>query len=168
MARLRESSIRNDVIKGAIAGAVATWVMGKVTGAMYGREDRWVRRAEDDVRGGKTSYGVAAEKAARLAGTSLDNDQREQLGSAIHWALGIGAGAAYAVLRRRFQAFGRTAGLGFGTAFWALLDEGVVPALGLTPGPRAFPWQTHARGFAGHLTFGTVTDGTLRLLDAVA
>jgi hypothetical protein len=168
MARFRESRIRKDVIKGAIAGAVATWVMGKVTSAMYEREDGWVRRAEDDARGGRTAYGVAVEKAARLAGASLDNGQRERLGLAIHWALGIGAGVAYAVLRRRFRAMGRTAGLGFGTAFWALLDEGLVPALGLTPGPRAFPWQTHARGFAGHLTFGTVTDGTLRLLDAVA
>ena len=168
MARSRESSVRQDIIKGAIAGAVATWVMGKVTTAMYEREDRWVRRAEDDVRGSKTSYGAAADKAARLAGTSLGPEQREQLGSAIHWALGIGAGAAYAVLRRRFHSIGRTAGLGFGTVFWAVLDEGLVPALGLTPGPRAFPWQTHARGLAGHVTFGTVTDGTLRLLDAVA
>ncbi|MEP6689219.1 MAG: DUF1440 domain-containing protein [Gemmatimonadales bacterium] len=168
MARLRESSIRNDIIKGAIAGAVATWVMGKVTGAIYQREDRSARRTEDDAREGKTSYGAAAEKAARLAGATLGDHQREQIGSAIHWALGIGAGAAYAVLRRRFNSLGRTAGLGFGTAFWAVLDEGVVPALGLTPGPRAFPWQAHARGLAGHLTFGTVTDGTLRLLDAVA
>jgi uncharacterized membrane protein YagU involved in acid resistance len=111
---------------------------------------------------------VAAQKTARLVGASLDKDQSERLGLAIHWGLGIGAGAVYAVLRRRFHALGRTAGLSFGTAFWALVDEGLVPALGLTPGPRAFPWQTHARGFAGHLTFGTVTDGTLRLLDAVA
>jgi hypothetical protein len=168
MARLRQSSVRSDVIKGAIAGAVATWVMGKVTTLMYEREDRWVRRAEDDVRGARTSYGVAADKAARLAGASLDKDQSERLGLALHWALGIGAGAVYAVLRRRFHALGRTAGLSFGTAFWALVDEGLVPTLGLTPGPRAFPWQTHARGLAGHLTFGSVTDGTLRLLDAVA
>ena len=43
-----------------------------------------------------------------------------------------------------------------------------MPALGLTPGPNAFPWQAHAPGLVGHLTFGTVTDGTLRLLDRVA
>jgi hypothetical protein len=52
--------------------------------------------------------------------------------------------------------------------FWAAIDEGLVPALGLTKGAGAFPWQTHARGLAGHLTFGTVTDGTLRVLDAIA
>ena len=145
-----------DLLKGAVAGAVATFVMGKVTGYMYEHEDRDARRREDDARGGHS------------AGTSLDPSQRERLGSAAHWALGIGAGAAYAVLRRRFQSFGSAAGTAFGTGFWVFLDEGLVPALGLTPGATAFPWQTHARGLVGHLTFGTVTEGTLRLLDRVA
>jgi uncharacterized membrane protein YagU involved in acid resistance len=160
-------SLAEDLFKGAIAGAVATWVMGKVTDVMYQREDAWARKQEDKARGGKTAYGAAAEKAAQVAGTTLGDKQREQAGSALHWTLGIGAGAVYAVMRRRFEGIGRLAGVGFGTAFWAAVDEGVVPALGLTPGPLAFPWQTHARGLAGHLTFGTVTDGTLRVLDAV-
>lgn len=129
--------IGEDLFKGAIAGAVATFVMGKVTGYTYQHEDSVARR------------------------------RRRQYGAAIHWALGIGAGAAYAVLRRRFQGLGSTAGAAFGTLFWTILDEGMVPALGLTPGPAAFPWQTHGRGLVGHLTFGTVTDGTLRILDRV-
>ena len=161
-------TITRDLMKGAVAGAVATWVMGRVTSAMYDREDRRARRREDAARQGKTAYGVAAEKAARAVGSRLGDDQREKVGSTLHWALGIGAGAVYAVLRRRFNTVGRTAGFGFGTAFWAAIDEGLVPALGLTKGPAAFPWQTHARGLAGHLSFGAVTDGTLRLLDAVA
>ena len=150
--RTRSRGIGRDLLKGAIAGAVATFVMGKVTGYMYEHEDRDARREEDEARGGRAVYGAAAGEVV----------------SATHWALGIGAGVAYAVLRRRFQGLGTTAGTAFGTAFWAFLDEGLVPALGLTPGPAAFPWQTHARGLVGHLTFGTVTDGTLRLLDRVA
>ena len=146
--RRRRTTMREDLIKGAIAGAVATWLMGKVTGARY-------------ARGGS---GVAG-KAATALGPTLSDERREHLAAALHWALGIGAGAAYALLRRRFHALGR--GLGIGTAFWAAVDEGLVPALGLTPGPRGFPWQAHARGLAGHLTFGTVTDRTLRLLDAI-
>jgi hypothetical protein len=62
----------------------------------------------------QATYGSAAEKVAGLAGRSLDDQQRERVGSAIH------------------------------------------------------SWQAHARGLAGHLTFGTVTDATLRVLDAVA
>lgn len=168
MGSRRRNRIREDLIKGAVAGAIATWVMDRATGVMYAREDRRARRREDEAREGKTAYGVAAEKAAQALGTRLDREQRERFGGAIHWALGIGAGAAYAVLRRRLQSIGRGAGIGFGTLFWAAVDEGLVPALGLTRGPGAFPWQTHARGLAGHLTFGTVTDRTLRLLDAIA
>jgi hypothetical protein len=163
-----EHGLGEDLIKGALAGAIATWVMGKVTDTMYEREERQARIREDAAREGKTSFGVAAEKAGRLLGRPRGREQNEQAGMALHWALGIGAGAVYAVARRRLGSLGRMAGLGFGTAFWALVDEALVPALGLTPGPRAFPWQTHARGLAGHLTFGTVTDGALRVLDAVA
>jgi Protein of unknown function (DUF1440) len=167
--RLRtRDGIGRDLMKGAIAGAVATFVMGRVTGYMYEHEDRDARRREDDVRGGGSSYEAAAERVATAAGTALDRRERQRYGTAIHWATGIGAGAVYAVLRRRLRFLGSTGGTAFGTAFWAFLDEGVVPALGLTPGPNAFPWQTHARGLVGHLTFGTVTDGTLRLLDRVA
>jgi len=168
MSRHSRHGVAGDLVRGALAGAFATWIMGKVTSAMYAREDRGARRREDEARGGKTAYGVAAEKAARAVGAELGEEQAERLGAAIHWALGIGAGAVYAVLRRRFEAVGRAAGVGFGTAFWAVVDEGLVPALGLTRGPLAFPWQTHARGLAGHLSFGAVTEGTLRALDAVA
>jgi hypothetical protein len=138
--------------------------MGKVTTYFYDREDQSARRAEDETRGGRTAYEVAAEKTARLLGKSLDPQQRERLGSAIHWSLGIGTGAVYAVLRRRFDRVGKLGGTGFGTAFWALVDEGLVSLLGFTPPPQRFPWQSHARGLAGHLTFGTVTDATLRVL----
>ncbi|MBA3344738.1 MAG: DUF1440 domain-containing protein [Gemmatimonadales bacterium] len=167
MRRRKRNSVSRDLAKGAIAGAVATWVMGRVTTYMYEREDEEARETEDAARQGKTAYGIAAEKGAAALGKHPTNEQRQQLGSAIHWALGMGAGATYAVLRRRFNAAGAGAGTAFGTVFWAVMDEGVVTGLGLTPPPQAFPWQTHARGFVGHLTFGTVTDGTLRVLDAI-
>jgi hypothetical protein len=165
--RSRRHTVGEDLVKGAVAGAVATFVMGRITTLLYDREDRRARKREDAARRGGTAYGAAAEQGAELVGRSLTRAEQEQAGSAIHWALGIGAGAAYAVLRRRLAFLGTTAGTAFGTAFWAFVDEGVVPALGLTPGPLAFPWQTHARGLVGHLTFGTVTDGTLRVLDRV-
>ena len=163
----RRHTVGEDLVKGAIAGAVATYVMGRITTLLYDRENRQARKQEDDARGGGTAYGAAAEKGAELVGRRLSKEEREQAGSAIHWALGMGAGAAYAVTRRRLAFLGSTVGTAFGTAFWGFVDEGLVPALGLTPGPLAFPWQAHARGFVGHLTFGTVTDGTLRVLDRV-
>jgi hypothetical protein len=162
-----QSTVARDLIKGAIAGTVATWVMGRVTTYLYDREDPAARRAEDEARGGKTAYEAAAEKAAGLLGKSLDEKQRQRFGSAVHWALGIGTGAVYAVLRRRFDRVSKLGGTGFGTAFWAVVDEGLVSLMGLTPSPPQFPWQAHARGLAGHLTFGSVTEATLRALEPI-
>jgi uncharacterized membrane protein YagU involved in acid resistance len=160
----KHQSVLADLIDGAIAGAIATWVMGKATTYLYEREDKTAREREDAARNGKTAYGVAAEKAARLTGTELSEDERKRYGTNIHWALGIATGAAYGLLRERAPQSGLARGLAFGAAFWLLVDEGANYALGLTPGPTRFPWQSHARGLAGHLVYGTVADASLAAL----
>lgn len=157
----RRQSLLVDALDGVIAGAVATWLMGKVTTALYERENKAVRQREDDARRGKTAYGVAAEKVAGLAGKQLSDDERSRYGQEIHWALGIGAGAVYGVLRPRISAASLGNGLLFGAAFFLLMDEVATPALGLTSWAPAFPWQTHARGLAGHLAFGAAANATL-------
>ncbi len=156
-----------DLVKGAVAGAAATWVMGQATSYLYEHESKEARAEEDEARGGKTAYGVAAEKAAHALDRDLSEDERKQAGSAIHWALGVGTGALYGALRNRLPNADWGQGLASGTVFWLLMDEVVTPALGLTPGPTAFPWQTHARGLAGHVVFGMVADSTLKLLDRI-
>jgi hypothetical protein len=167
-----DRSLCTDLALGALAGAAATWIMGKTTSYLYEKEDAQARKREDQARGDKTAYEVAAEKAARLAYSQLSEDERKKLGSAIHWAVGIGSGAAYAALRRRLAGGGPgrelAAGALFGTAVWLLLDEIGNVALGLTPGPRAFPWQAHARGLAGHLVLGLATEGVLQAADLAA
>ena len=160
-------SIGADLAKGAVAGAVATAVMTAVNSTLREQESPSVRRREVRARRGKTAAAAAAEKGAKLVGTSLSAAERRQAGQALHWALGIGAGATYAVLRHRVGRLGPGAGLAFGSGFWLLLDKVVVPALGITPGPTALPWQTQARGLAGRLSFGAVTDATLNVLDRV-
>jgi hypothetical protein len=153
-----------DLAAGAAAGALATWAMGKVTGYLYQHEDARARRREDSARRGRISYEVAAERLAGLVGRRLRRRQRARIGVGIHWGLGIAAGAAYGALRRRLPGRSRAAGLAFGAAFWLAVDETLTSALALTPGPGAFPWQTHARGLAGHLAYGLVADAALGVL----
>ena len=69
--RTRRHTIGEDLVKGAIAGAVATYVMGRITTFMYDREDRRARKQEDEARDGGTSSGAAAEKGAELVGRRL-------------------------------------------------------------------------------------------------
>lgn len=160
-----QNGVVSDLTRGALAGLVATWTMDQVTGYLYEQESQEALEAEQEARGGKTAYGVAAEKAATLTGTTLSDKQRQAMGQQIHWALGIGAGAAYGVLRRRCPGADWGEGTAFGTAFFLLVDEITNPALDLTPGPQAFPWQTHARGIAGHLAYGLVADQLLSLME---
>jgi hypothetical protein len=163
----QDRNLAADLLKGAVAGLAATWVMGQVTSYLYENESSEAREAEDRARGDRTAYGVAAEKAAGLGGWELSEEQRQQAGAAIHWVLGAGAGAIYGAVRPRISAADAANGLLFGTAFWAVIDEGANTALGLTPGPSAFPWQTHARGLTGHLVFGVAADTLLRAMDRV-
>ncbi len=163
----RNSSVASDVLKGAVAGLAATWVMDRVTTAVYDRQDPRARRREERARGGKTAYTIAAEKAARAVGLKASRRQLRTAGRVIHWWLGAEAGISYAVARRRMPSAGRLKGLGFGSGFWLVVDEIANPLLGLTKGPRAFPWQAHARGLAGHLAFGVTAHITLSVLDRV-
>ena len=155
----------SDAIIGAAAGVAASWVMGKATSYLYAHENKEAKQQEKETRGGKMAYGVAAEKAAELAGTELSDEQRKMYGSAIHWGLGVGAGAAYGAMRHRVPGVDWGRGIAFGLLFWLLVDEAGNTALGLTPPPQEFPWQAHARGLAGHLVFGITAEAVFQLTD---
>ncbi|MGI8619246.1 MAG: DUF1440 domain-containing protein [Gemmatimonadaceae bacterium] len=151
------------VLSGVAAGVAATWIMTLVTTFMYEREDRAAREREDRARGDMTAYEIAADRSARLVGRKLTAEQRGRIGNAIHWGLGIAAALVYAFFREQIGDPSIVHGLIFGLLFWAVMDEGMVPLLRLTPGPFAFPWQTHFRGLVGHLVFGAVTEAALGL-----
>ncbi len=163
----RGDSLGTDMVKGAIAGAIATWAMDRAGTYLYELEDEATKRREEEVRQ-KAPFTVAAEKLARLTGASLGDRHLSILGQAINWGIGIGAGALYDALRHRMQGAGRGQGLAFGTAFFLLGDELLNWALGLSAPPSAYPWQAHARGLATHLAYGLVAETSLELLDQAA
>ncbi|HWV56855.1 MAG TPA: DUF1440 domain-containing protein [Longimicrobiales bacterium] len=155
----------SDIALGAAAGLAATWAMGLATTFLYEHEDEEARAKEDRVRGGRTAYEIAAEKIAGVMGRQLSDEERRRFAAGLHWGLGAAAGSAYAAMRGRVPRASAGHGLAFGTAFFGLVDEGANTALGFTPPPRAFPWQAHARGLAGHLVFGLVTETLLSAAD---
>ncbi len=156
-----------DVVLGAAAGAVATWAMDKATNFLYELQPEETKEREKKARGGKTAYEKAAEKGAKVAGRRLDEDERKKIGSAIHWTVGVSSGAMYGLLRNRSRHVGFGSGLAYGLAMYLAIDEGLLPAMKLAPPPDAFPWQTHARGLAGHLILGLLLDGTFDVADLV-
>jgi hypothetical protein len=165
----RNGDLITDMAKGAIAGLVGTLAMNQVTSYMYEHEDRSAYRQEKRAQvEGEYATTVAADKAAGLMGVDLSDAQAQKAGLGIHWTMGALFGAAHGALRERVPGIGAGHGLLHGFIFYLLVDETAKPLLGLSGGPTEFPWQAHARGLAGHLALGGVTDATLNLLDQVA
>lgn len=133
--------------------------MDQVTTLAYEREPKRARDREDDARGEKTAYVAAADKLG------VPEAQQEAVGNAIHWSLGVGAGALYGILRNRSRRLGLGSGLAYGVAFWLVMDETANALLGLSPPPQRFPWQTHARGLAGHVVLGGTIEAAFDLVD---
>jgi hypothetical protein len=46
----------------------------------------------------------------------------------------------------------------FGSIVWAIADETVMPALGLSRGPRELTAGTHVQALAGHWVYGATVD----------
>ncbi len=154
-----------DIFLGAAAGAAATWAMDRVTTVIYERQSPKTKELETNARGDKYAVEVAAEKAAKLAGRRLSKEQRKKMSGAIHWSVGVGSGAVYGALRNRVRHLRIGSGVAYGIALSLLVDEAALTALGLSPPPSEFPWQTHARGVAGHVVLGAVLDAAFDMAD---
>lgn len=165
----KNGELVTDLVKGAVAGAVGTWAMNQVTNYMYEHESAEAfLQDKAGQTGSEYATTVAARKAAGVAGKELSHAEAQKAGLGIHWAIGIGFGMAHAALRDRMPGIGAGHGLVHGAILFLLVDETAKPLLGISGGPTDFPWQAHARGLAGHLVLGGVTDATLDLLDRAA
>jgi putative membrane protein len=152
--------------RGLLVGLSATQALDWVSIALYESEDAPTRASEDHARGHRHAYERAIEKLAKAAGWRLDDEGIGRWGWRFHKAFGLLGGPAYLALRRQFPRLGWGCGVAFGLAFFLLVDEVLVPASGLTPGPLAFSWKVHARGAAAHLAYGVAAEATARLLAA--
>jgi uncharacterized membrane protein YagU involved in acid resistance len=81
--------------------------------------------------------------------------------------MGISSGAIYGAVAEIIPEAKVGAGLGFGAAVWAIADEGLVPAIGLSKAPTEYPLSIHAYAFASHLVYGLTTEIVRRAVRSV-
>ncbi len=160
-------SIVADTLLGAVAGAAAVWVMDRVDWFNYRHEDPEARRRTQRVRpGGEDPTHVMASMAEEAVGAEPSPAQHHAAGLAIHYAIGVGAGALYGALRDRVPGVGTARGALYGLGIFLTQDEIGNAVLGTGADPRQYPWQAHARGLVAHLIHGVVTDTVLSTLRA--
>jgi uncharacterized membrane protein YagU involved in acid resistance len=154
-----------DALRGAIAGAAATWLMDQVTTAqLEAQSEETTRREQAAQPNGKSSVANLVDRIETRFGLVLDDQQRAAAAQAVHYGLGIVPGAAYAVLRPRVPLVGSGRGVGYGIALWASNDVYAHAALGLSGPVDAYPMKTHRRGLIGHVVLGGATDTVIALL----
>jgi len=161
---MSESRPGRDLARGLVVGLCATQALDWISILIYDGEARATRAKEDRARGHRHAYEVAVQRLARYAGYRLEGEPLARWSWRFHKTFGVLSGVAYLGLRRAFPRLRRGCGLAFGTAFFLIGDELMMPLLRLTPGPLAFSWKVHARGAAAHLAYGVVAEATARLL----
>jgi hypothetical protein len=154
-----------DAIRGAVAGAAATWLMDLVTTRLYEAQPaRVIEREEAAQANGKSSVGNMVDRFESGTGLQIPPSRRPQVESAVHYALGIVPGAIYGLMRRRLPVARAWEGTAFGLALFALNDEYLNTRLGLAGPFSAYPAATHFRGLAGHVALGLGTETGIQLL----
>ena len=152
-------------MRGALAGAAATWLMDQVTTGLYEAQPPEVTKLEAAGRpNGKSSVANLVDRVESVTGFTVPEPRRPTVEYAIHYALGVVPGAIYGVVRRYlpFARLGR--GLAFGLALFAINDEYLNTKLGLAGPMEAYPPETHLRGLAGHAVLGVGTETGIQLL----
>jgi putative membrane protein len=102
-----------------------------------------------------------------VTGNELTDEQRQKVSVPLHWAMGLGFGAAYAVVAARVPAVRAGRGLAAGAALFATTHGSGLPAAGLQHPPWRMPaaWWVWEAG--SHLIYGVALDSSLTALDRV-
>ncbi len=158
-------SVLVDTLKGAVAGAVAVWVMDQVDWYMYDHEDPEAQRRTQRVRPeGLDPSHHTANKIAGAFGKELSPPQPHPAGIAIHYAIGMGSCALYGALHGRVPGISTGRGALYGLGIFLTHDELLNTLTRSAARPTQYPWQAHARGLVSHVILGVVADTVLRVL----
>lgn len=156
------------LVAGLVAGLAASAVMEAFQNAASKAADAGNSDAEkrqEQAQQDDPATLKAADKAALVVtGEEVPQEQREAAGRAVHYVTGAVLGAIYGIVTeyqpKAASGFGGT--YGFATSL--VLDEGAVPAAGLSEAPWKAPLSSHGFGLASHMVYGVTLEGVRSLL----
>ena len=150
-----------DLPRAAASGLIAGLVAGA---AMNGFQAAWSAVAGSPSDGEPATTEAADTLARATTGAKVPEPYRKAADPAVHYATAAALGLGYAVVAEAWRPLTAGAGTLFGAGTAAVLDEGLVPLLGLAPPPAETPPATHAYALASHLVFGVALEAGRRLL----
>jgi hypothetical protein len=132
----REENSRPDLLKGAMAGTaaglIASWVMNRVYGLWSGITADLKQPEQSAERGVNTDPATIAmvnKLSQRFLGRELTGKQARVADLIGHYMIGAAGGAFYGAASEAMPELRAGTGACFGSAFFLLGEEVVVPAL---------------------------------------
>ncbi len=166
MWRRKRENTAKGLAAGLIGGLFASWVMSRFQAGMSKLKEKTQETPpepqgpEDEPATVKTATMVAT----KVFRTEIRPEQKTMASNAVHYGYGAFAGGVYGAAAEKLDL--ARAGLGslFGAILWAISDEVMVPALGLSKGPTEYPLEVHASALASHLVYGVTVEAVRRAL----
>jgi Protein of unknown function (DUF1440) len=185
------SNVWKGLAAGLVGGLVASWTMNrfqdvwsKLAKGIESWQDNqfqdvWCEFAEglERSRGSQvsqqgpkpdvqddTTVRAASAVAQSLFNHTLTQSEKKIAGPAVHYILGTGVGGLYGAAAEIAPKVTAGTGLPFGAVFWLVVDEGAVPLLRLSEGPKAYPLSTHAYALSSHFVYGLTAEVVRRAL----
>lgn len=184
---MKLANLAKGALAGAIAGTIASAVMNRLV-ALYPSKTSGRGHGAQSLQPGQPEHGIglhqihrdgawrhyqedATERLAEwiaweVTGLHLTGQQKQSLGTLVHYLFGGGSAAAYGMLAEVFPSSRVGLGLPFGTAIWIGADEGTVPLIGLSTTPGQIPWSVHLASLGSHWVYGLTTEVVRRQLRA--
>lgn len=175
----KERDITKGLAAGLAGGLVASLVMNQFQ-ALWGKlsEGKSKSHGAQSLQDGLPNHGISLELQERGSDRPEDNaavrtsnavselvfnhklnEHEKEVGGAIaHYAMGATSGAIYGAFAELVPQATVAEGLPFGIAVWAIADEAVVPALGLSKPGSEYPLSKHVYAIASHLVYGITTE----------
>lgn len=177
----KEISNGNDrnIVKGLVAGVagglVASFVMDQFQYAWMavaesvknGAESEQEEKKKESEEQEPANIMAAEAISEKVFGHHLAEGEKEYAGQAVHYVTGGGSAAIYGAAAEIYPEVTVGAGMPFGTAVWLIVDEGAVPALGLSKSPLEYPASNHVYALASHLVYGLTTEYVRRSVRSV-
>lgn len=151
-----------DLMAGAAGGIAATAAIAifmQLSNPLTGIDPAAPDRAGEPRIGSPDAATRAVEEGL---GKPLTDDSKAAATGAFQFAFGALLGAAYGLAARHVPLASAGRGALFGAGVFAVADEVLVPATGLSGKPADSPAEAHGSALAVHLVFGLVADGVRR------
>lgn len=156
------------LVAGLIAGLAASAAMEAFQTAASKAADAGKSDAEkqqEQAQQDDSATVKAADKAmVAITGDTVPEPYRASAGRGVHYATGALLGAIYGVVTEYQPKAASGFGGAYGLATSLVVDEGAVPAAGLSEAPWETPLSSHGLGLASHMVYGVALEGVRALL----